>query len=83
VFSLDWGTEWLDAGDSIQTTAWTADTGMIIGTSSMVNNITSVELSCSALGNYNVTNTVTTAGVGGAPGVTDARTFVVQVREVK
>lgn len=82
-FSLDWGAEWLDAGDSVQTTIWSSDAGMIVGSSSMVANVTTVELSCSTPGNYSVTNTVTTAGVAGAPGVTDARTFTVQVREVR
>jgi hypothetical protein len=82
-FSLDWGTEWLDAGDAILTTTWNADTGMTIVGSSMVNNITTVELMCAVAGNYNVTNTVTTAGIAGSPGITDARTFTVQVREVR
>jgi hypothetical protein len=74
-YVIDWET-WL-SDDVIDTSAWTADTGITMDSDSATTTTTTVWLSGGTAGyNYKVENRITTVG-----GRTDDRTLLIRVRE--
>lgn len=72
-YEIDY-TSWLD-GDTISTSAWTADTGITVDSDANTTTSTTVVLSGGTAGyTYRLINQITTAG-----GLTDRRSFRVRV----
>lgn len=75
-YGFDW-TAWLEAGETIATSTWTADEGITVGDSAIGTGTTKVWLSGGTDGTeYLVTNEITTSA-----GRTDDRSIRVIVRE--
>lgn len=78
-YSLDWGTEWLEDGDTITASAWTADPAddLTVDDQPYTATVTTVWLSGGLAGSaYVVTNHITTA-----LGREDDRSLLVEVVE--
>lgn len=74
-YKLNWA-EWLD-GDTISSSAWTAENGIVITASSTTNQVATVWLSGGISGQaYEARNRITTTG-----GRTDDRTIRVYIKE--
>lgn len=75
-YTFDWNTNWLD-GDTISTSSWSADSGITIDSDTNTTTTATVWLSGgTADTEYEVTNTIVTAG-----GRTAQRTLIVKVEK--
>ena len=78
-YSLDWGAEWLDTGDTVTASVWsvTPVNGLLIGDQPFTAEVTTVWLSGGTAGeSYTVTNHITTA-----EGREDERSLLIEVTE--
>jgi hypothetical protein len=75
-YSFDWGEEWLDADETLVSSAWSAPEGLTIVSDSFTTTTTTVWLSGGTnLKNYRVTNWIVTSF-----GRSDERSLLIQVR---
>lgn len=73
-YSFDWS-QWLEAGQTVATSSWTADTGMTIDSDTKTTTKTTAFVSGGIEGNsYFVSNTITTND-----GLTVKRSFLIKV----
>ena len=76
-YVLDWGTFWLEAGDTISASTWTVPAGITKDSDLNTNTTTTIWVSGGTAGeDYNLLNRVVTAG-----GRTVDRTLRIRVRE--
>jgi hypothetical protein len=76
-YVIDWGDEWLEAGDEISTSAWTIPTGITKDSDTKTTTTTTIWLSGGTDGvSYDIVNRIVTTG-----GRTDDRTITIKVRE--
>jgi hypothetical protein len=76
-YVIDWGDEWLEAGDEISTSTWTVPTGITKDSDDKTATITTIWLSGGTDGvTYDIVNRIVTTG-----GRIDDRTITIKVRE--
>jgi hypothetical protein len=76
-YVIDWGDEWLEAGDEISTSTWTVPTGITKDSDTKTTTTTTIWLSGGTDGvSYDIVNRIVTTG-----GRTDDRTITIKVRE--
>ena len=74
-YTIDW-TAWLDAGETISTSSWSAETGVTLVANTHGTATTQTFIAGGTVGmDYRVTNTITTSAAR-----TDSRSFVLRLR---
>ena len=76
-YTIDWGTNWLAAGETISTSAWTVESGITKDSDSNTTTTATVWLSGGTAGTvYTVTNRITTSA-----GRTAERSLYIKVED--
>lgn len=75
-FGIDWS-DWLASGETISTSVWTVEAGIMEESNSHTDDVATIWLSGGTAGNtYTLTNRITTSG-----GRTDDRSILIKVEE--